>query len=138
MPLLFSRPRRRVLFEIHEPCPGAFRYFGLRISVDEASELAETFRLVARPREIKVYEPVGSNYVGGRSFSRKTLHRTVQLFGPLALLQFRVQLGGTKAGLRIVWRLEDDLFVRRQSASNIAAHHHRIFVRVLSLVTTGA
>src|SRR6266571_394215 len=74
MPLLFSRPRRRVLFEIHEPCPGAFRYIGLRISVDESSELAETLRLVARPREIEVYEPVGSNYVLPRSFSRKTLY----------------------------------------------------------------
>jgi hypothetical protein len=46
--------------QIHKTCTGACSYIGLRIGVDESSELAETLRLVARPREIKVYEPVGS------------------------------------------------------------------------------
>src|SRR5439155_1658937 len=100
MPLLFSRPRRRVLFEIHEPCPGAFRYFGLRISVDESSELAETLRLVARPREIKVYEPVRSENVVFRRNSRQPLYGPIQLLPPPAQPRFRVQLGHADANLR--------------------------------------
>src|SRR2546430_2384230 len=112
MPLLFSRPRRRVLFEIHEPCPGTFRYIGLRISVDESSELAETLRLVARPREIKVYEPVGSDYVGARSFPVQTLNRAIKLLCPLTPPCFRVNLRVPLRSPDVVPPTVGDLFPR--------------------------
>jgi hypothetical protein len=41
---------------------------------------------VARPREIKVYEPVSGEDVVFRREPRKALNRTVQLFCALSLL----------------------------------------------------
>jgi hypothetical protein len=70
--------------EIHKTCAGTFRYLSLRISVDESSELAETLRLVARPREIKVYEPVGSIDVVACRHIRQPLYGAIEKLGSLA------------------------------------------------------
>ena len=82
---------------------GTFGYIGLRISVDQSSELAETIRLVARPREIKVYEPVGSircRPVTQRSGAVVLPDREAL---PSPAIPISRTVGGADSRLRVVW-----------------------------------